>query len=208
MHTIYPNICAYFCSCWEWVYNTSSTALQCRVLMGCGVAQSAHATRITAQRVILNVVIKPPFLQMELDIVNPSSTQSVLLLLLLKTRCRVGRAWAQAWLPSATCPRYSHTYLVFLCFAWFIPSSTVCLESAFNILKSKDWQITFKYEACAKPIWMFNKVILFPQAQNNKQLYHVEMCSNFIWQLRLWFGYVVAFIGNPASWIWLRTERS
>lgn len=79
------------------------------------------------------------------------------------------------------------------------------LETVFNILKSEDWQTTFK---CAKLMWMFNKVILFPQAQNNKQFYHVKLCSNFIWQLRLWLGYIVAFIGNFASWIWWRAERS
>lgn len=30
----------------------------------------------------------------------------------------------------------------------------------------------------------------------NKQFYHVRMCSNFIWQLRLWFGYVVTLLAT------------
>lgn len=98
---------------------------------------------------------------------------------------------------------------VFLSFVCLIPSFIISWRLYLTFWRVKtDRQITFKYEACAKLIWMFNKVILFPRAQNNKQFYHVRMCSNFIWQLRLWFGYAVTFIGNSASWVWLRTEHS
>lgn len=171
-------------------------------------------------KILLNVAIKSPFLQMELHIGNPSPTQSPSTFSAifvskdtLERELNTGSAqpWAtgeQRFLVTAGHANNSIINFVFLCFVCLIPSLIISwrLYLAFWRVKT-DRQITFKYEACANLSECLTRSLYF-QNHKNKHVYHVRMCSNFIWQLRLWFGYALTFIGNSASWVWLWTEHS